>query len=76
MELPEARFTRLLKENNLTIILSRPNVKYIENGGIIIDQPVAQISFTDPSKEITIPAKEEVVNEPTTEALGSETSTE
>lgn len=72
MELPEVRFARIVKENNLTVSLGKVVIKYIDNGGFIAEWPNLQVSFIDPTKE----QPKEVVNEPTTEKVSGETPTE
>lgn len=50
METPSERFNRIVLENNLSIVFLRPNVKYIENGGVIVEQPQLQVSWLRPPK--------------------------
>lgn len=51
MESAVQRFERILDENNLTVSLQTPKVKSINGGGLIIDEAMVQVVFTDPSLE-------------------------
>lgn len=70
MENPEVRFNRIIKENNLTLALSKPVIKYVDGGGIIVEQSLLQVTFADPNLELK---KEAPKSEQTTEAVEGET---
>ncbi len=52
MDAAATRFQKVLQENNLTAQLTRPEVKFIENGGVIIEPQRLFIQFTDPKLEV------------------------
>ncbi len=41
-------FQKLLDDNNLTVQLTRPEIKYIENGGVIVEPQKLFVRFTNP----------------------------
>lgn len=82
METPSQRFQRVLDENNLTGTLLQPKIRFVQDGAVLIEQPVLSVTFTDPTKEvepivepITQPATaEEVSNESVAESSTQETN--
>lgn len=46
-------FNQLCADNNLGIQLSKSTVRYIENGGLIVDPPKLQVYYIKPPVEQT-----------------------
>lgn len=47
---PVTLLQELLQENNLAVSLSQPHVRYIQDGGVVIEQPQLQVVYADASK--------------------------
>lgn len=56
-------FQKLLKDNNLSVILTKPKVRNLEDGGLLIEQPSLQVAFLP----------KEVSNEPSTKKVAGKT---
>ena len=48
---PTDLFQKVMADNNLTATLSKPQVRFIENGGVIVEQPQLLVTFTTPPAE-------------------------
>jgi hypothetical protein len=49
MDSPVTLFQKLLEDNNLSVTIAKPQIRFIENGGVIVEQPLLTITFTNPT---------------------------
>jgi hypothetical protein len=45
------RLQRVLKENNLKLVIMHPDIHKVEGGGLVMDAATIAVSFIDPVKE-------------------------
>lgn len=51
MDAAATKFQQVLDTNNLKVQLTRPEIKYIENGGVIIEPQRLFVQFINPALE-------------------------
>jgi hypothetical protein len=49
---PTDLFQKVMADNNLTATWSKPQIRFIENGGVIVEQPQLLVTFTTPPKPV------------------------